>query len=100
MNGVWKPFGPPSVFVTFGRYRVDVGAGFGFVVNGALAPTPPVTPVAVMVYVIAAVGEVVNCTVADPLAFVVDDGDANEPLPTGLADQLTTRPAAGSGAPL
>ena len=26
MNGVYHPAGPPSVFVMFGRYTVDVGA--------------------------------------------------------------------------
>src|SRR5258708_29835502 len=39
MNGVWKPWGPPSVFVTFGRERGWFGAP---AVAGGAPPPPPV----------------------------------------------------------
>ena len=76
-----------------------MGAGFGFVVNGALEPVPPAAPVAATVYVTPGVGVVVNCTVVDPVAFVVDVADANVPLLIGVDDQVTTRPAEARGAP-
>jgi len=73
-------------------------AGPATVTTLPLVPVRAAASVAVKVYVIPAAVPVVNCTLAAPLAFVLDVGDANAPFaPVRL--HVTVTPGVETGLP-